>query len=353
MSDLLSRPPYGARDDAQFLNELNRLTAHHAAWCGPYGRLVGKRAQPVERIEDLPYVHVGLFKRMNMVTHAPDSKIVRSVLSSSTSGVSSRVTLDELSSRLQSASVEAILQSYIGEAKRPLLILDSASSLRRRDDFSARIMAALSLKPFATEIFFLLKDAQDPASFNYAQLECALKQSDDLLVYGFSWMLWLGWAEQAFPHSLRVELAKKTIHFIHSGGWKKLEDIRIDRHQFDKRLIGTASEASRVIDYYGLVEQMGIVYPLCQQGVRHVPVWADVLVRDSWTSEVLESGEGQLQLLNSVTFGTPCHSVLTEDMGRILPGPCPCGREGRGFELIGRVPKAEIRGCANVGLNVL
>jgi len=353
MSELLGRPPYGPRDDAQFLAEINRLTAHHAAWCEPYGRLVGAQPQPAARIADVPYVHVGLFKRVNLVTQAPNAKIVRSVLSSSTSGVSSRVTLDELSASLQSASVEAILQSFIGPAKRPLLILDSATSLRRRDDFSARIMAALSLKPFATEIFFLLKDAQDPASFNYAQLECALQQSDELLVYGFSWILWLGWAEQAIPESLRAELAKKTIHFIHSGGWKKLEDIRVEREQFDARLIGTANAASQVVDYYGLVEQMGIIYPLCAHGVRHVPIWADVLVRDSWSGAVLESGEGQLQLINTVTYGTPCHSVLTEDMGRLLPGTCRCGREGRGFELIGRVPKAEIRGCANVGLRVL
>lgn len=353
MSELLSRPAYGKRDDLVLLDELNRLTAHHATWCEPYGSLLGATPLPATRIESVPYIHVGLFKQLNMVTRAPEAKIVRSVLSSSTSGTSSRITLDEFSTSLQSASVEAILRSFIGAEKRPLLILDSAASLRRRDDFSARIMAALSLKPFATEIFFLLKDAADPASFNFAQLECALKQSDDLLVYGFSWMLWLGWAQQAFPDFLRAELSRKRIHFIHSGGWKKLDDIRVQREKFDAHLIGTAAADSIVVDYYGLVEQMGIIYPLCAYGVRHVPVWADVLVRDSWTGEVLETGEGQLQLLNAITYGTPCHSVLTEDMGRLLSGTCRCGREGKGFELIGRVPKAEIRGCSNVGLRVL
>jgi hypothetical protein len=353
MSNLLGRNPYGPRDNSVFLAEVNRLTAHHAAWCEPYGRMFGERPRPAANIEDVPYVHVGLFKRMDMITQAPDTKVVRSVLSSSTSGLSSRVSLDALSSRLQSASVEAILRSFIGSAKRPLLILDSGNSLRRRDDFSARIMAALSLKPFATEVFFLLKDAQDPASFNFAQLECALRQSDDLLVYGFSWMLWLGWAEQVFPETLRNDLTKKIVHFVHSGGWKKLEEIRVEREQFDTRLISTANPASQVVDYYGLVEQMGIIYPLCEYGFRHVPVWGDVLVRDSWTGAVLDGGEGQLQLLNSITYGAPCHSVLTEDMGRLISGPCCCGREGKRFELIGRVPKAEIRGCANVGSSVL
>jgi hypothetical protein len=57
---------------------------------------------------------------------------------------------------------------------------------------------------------------------------------------------------------------------------------------------------------------------------------------------------GMLQLLNPLAYGAPYHSVLTEDLGRIIPGTCACGRAGRQFELLGRVPKAELRGCANV-----
>jgi Acyl-protein synthetase, LuxE len=55
-----------------------------------------------------------------------------------------------------------------------------------------------------------------------------------------------------------------------------------------------------------------------------------------------------LQLLNVLAHGAPYHSVLTEDLGRLAEGQCPCGRPGRRFQLLGRVPKAELRGCANV-----
>ena len=103
-----------------------------------------------------------------------------------------------------------------------------------------------------------------------------------------------------------------------------------------------------MVDYYGLVEQVGIVYPLCSAGFRHAPAWADVLVRDSWTLTPLADGPGQLQLLNLLARGAPYHSVLTEDLGRLVPGDCPCGRATRRFDLIGRVPQAEVRGCANV-----
>ena len=150
------------------------------------------------------------------------------------------------------------------------------------------------------------------------------------------------------PPEIRAALKGKTIHFVHSGGWKKLEAEKVDRARLDGLLLETLCPASAVVDYYGLVEQVGIVYPLCSEGWRHVPVWADVLVRDPLTLEPLEERPGQLQLVNLLAHGAPYHSVLTEDMGRMVPGDCACGRGNRRFELIGRVPKAEVRGCANV-----
>lgn len=79
-----------------------------------------------------------------------------------------------------------------------------------------------------------------------------------------------------------------------------------------------------------------------------MPRWAHVIVRDTWSLEPLAGDPGQLQLLNVLAWGAPAHSVLTEDMGRLLPGPCACGRQGPRFELLGRLPQAELRGCANV-----
>jgi hypothetical protein len=331
---------------------MNALTAHHAALCPEFAAAVGVSAAnplvPARRVEEIPFLHVGLFKRMKLATSAPDNRTVRTVLSSSTSGTASRIQIDEKSSRLQSKSAGAILHDFIGGGLRPLLVLDSVQSLRMRDEFSARVMAAMSLKPFATEIFFLLKDPADPASLQIKQLECALKPGGDLLVYGFSWMLWAGWCQAGLPEEIRAELRSRRIFFVHSGGWKKLEHAQVPRTVFDQTLLADAAPGSLVLDYYGLVEQMGVIFPLCPAGSRHVPRWADVIVRDSWTGEPLAEGEGQLQLLNVISWGTPCHSVLTEDMGRLLPGVCACGRQGRRFELLGRVPRAEIRGCANV-----
>jgi phenylacetate-coenzyme A ligase PaaK-like adenylate-forming protein len=127
-----------------------------------------------------------------------------------------------------------------------------------------------------------------------------------------------------------------------------MEAQRVERARFDGALTRDLHPDSRVVDYYGMVEQVGMIYPLCERGFRHVPIWADVLVRDVYTLRVVDDQPGQIQLLNTLAHGAPYHSVLSEDMGRTVPGHCECGRSGKRFELLGRMPQAELRGCANV-----
>jgi hypothetical protein len=303
----------------------------------------------VKKVEDAPFLHVGLFKRLRFATTMPGMKHKRILTSSATSGNgSSMIQLDNISSEYQSRSSLAILKDFVGEKMRTLVIIDSAKSLSPRGQLTARMAAAMVLKPLASDIHFLLTDSEDPASIKWGLLQKVLEHSNDLLVYGFTWILWLSWGAAKIPENIIPSLLNTRIHFVHSGGWKKLEAIKVDRERFDSALLQNLDPASKVVDYYGLVEQVGVIYPLCEKGFRHVPVWADVIVRDPITLEPMVDEVGQLQLLNVITFGAPNHSVLTEDLGMIVSGECPCGRQGKRFKLIGRIPKAEIRGCANV-----
>jgi hypothetical protein len=348
VTELLARPPYGARDDARLVAELDALTAHHRAGCPAYARIAPARA-PAAATTDLPFVHVGVFKHLDLRTAAAGIEHQRVLTSSATtSGVSSRIALDAKSSKLQSESTQAIFRDWLGADPRPLLVLDSVASLRKRGELSARIAAAMSLRPLASDIAFLLHDAADPRSVDWSELARQARSHPRLLVYGFTWILWQAWGAAAIPDEARAALAGARVDFVHSGGWKKLEAAAVDRARFDAALTATTGPGSRVIDYYGLVEQVGVIYPLCEHGARHVPVWADVIVRDPYTLAPLADAVGQLQFLNLTAWGAPYHSVLTEDLGRLLPGACPCGRSGPRFELAGRVPDAELRGCANV-----
>jgi hypothetical protein len=348
VSQLLSRHPYGPRDEALLLVELNALTAHHRAGCQEYAR-IWPSGKDATTCEDVPFLHVGLFKQMELRSNAPDIKHERALLSSATtSGQSSRIALDQRSGKLQSQSSAAILTDFIGDGKRPLLILDSARALSRSRDVSARLMAALSLQPLATDLHFLLNSVDDPQRVRWEVLIKVLQEHDEILVYGFTYILWQVFGAGRVPEHVRSALRGKRVHFIHSGGWKKLEALQVDSATFAAALVHDLEPGSKVVDYYGLVEQVGVIYPLCEAGFRHVPVWAAALVRETATLRPLVDEPGQLQLMNVLAWGAPYHSVLTEDLGRIVPGACTCGRSGTRFELLGRLPKAELRGCANV-----
>lgn len=348
MSTLLEKAPYGERDESAFLAELRSLTEHHLAACPEYAR-IWPCWKPSSQVADFPFLHVGAFKSIQFVTAGSGLKHQRVLKSSATSsGVSSQIMLDQRSAELQARSSNAILADFLGTERRPLLVLDSVSSLRSGAEVSARTAAALSLKPLSTDILFLLRDAADSASMKWDQLFRAINQHESLLVYGFTYMLWCAWAAAEIPNEVRAELKGKRIDFVHSGGWKKLEHLQVSCEQFDAALTRDLDPRSRVLDFYGLVEQVGVVYPLCSAGFRHVPIWADVLVRDPWTLASLPDSEGQLQLINLLAWGAPYHNVLTEDLGCLVPGECSCGRKGKRFEFTRRMPKAEARGCANV-----
>jgi hypothetical protein len=321
------------------------LTRHHLRGCPEYGR-IWPGWHGADSVEELPYLHVGLFKLLELKTEGSGIQHQRTLNSSSTSGTgASRIVMDSLSARLQGESSIAILKDFVGPELRPLIVLDAPRSLRSAA-MSARIAAAMSLRPLATDMRLVLGEAADPASVNWQHVLDAAAQSDALLVYGFTYLLWQAWAE--LPEEVKAVLATKKIHFVHSGGWKKLENEKVGLAEYEARLLEFAAPGSAVVDFYGLVEQVGIVYPQCREGYRHVPVWAGAIVRDPWTLEPLVNQPGQLQLMNAITWGAPYHNVLTEDLARMVPGECPCGRSGPRFELLGRMPKAELRGCSNV-----
>jgi hypothetical protein len=348
VTTLLDSPPYAARAEREFRAELLALTQHHLDGCPEY-RAAWPGWRPTDDVAGFPFLHVGAFKSIRFVTSAAGLRHQRVLKSSATSsGIASQIVLDQRSAELQARSSHAILADFLGSEKRPLVILDSPAGLRSGSEVSARTAGALSLKALASDLVFLLSDAADPASARWEVLLRVLAGHQSLVVYGLTHMLWTAWAAADPPAEVRAALSGKRIDFVHSGGWKKLEHVEVGPEEFDATLMHGLDPRSKVVDFYGLVEQVGVVFPLCSSGYRHVPAWADVFVRDPWTLASQDREPGQLQLLNLLAWGAPYHNVLTEDLGRLSPGECPCGRQGKRFEFLGRMPKAEIRGCANV-----
>ena len=99
---------------------------------------------------------------------------------------------------------------------------------------------------------------------------------------------------------------------------------------------------------------MGLNYPDCPCGCKHESSYVKVLVRDVVTNEVLPAGEeGKLEFITPVPHSYPGNLVLTDDLGMIIDGECPYGRPGKRFKILGRLKKAEVRGCGDILSNKL
>ena len=338
---------------AWMTTQLHELTAHHRAHCAPFARIADSWVRdpnvPPAAPEDFPFIPVTAFKEYDLKSTGEPVMSLRS--SATTSGTASKIYVDKATRHRQSLSANRILADFVGGERRPYLVFDLERTVRGADAMSARGAAILSLAHLATDFYFVLREQDDSLVPDAAALAAALAAIGDqpFMAYGFTYMLYQshaeiarqGWGRPVHPDSV----------FLHSGGWKRLAASAVDKPAFNAVVSAPwALAPDRVIDFYGAVEQVGVPYPDCARGYKHVPYWADVIVRRRDTLAPAQPGEeGLLQLMSCLPLSAPNFSVLTEDLGVVVAEDgCACGRRGRAFEFRGRAPRAETRGCSDV-----
>lgn len=309
--------------------------------------------QTAESIADLPYLPVGVFKANPPLALVRAEEIKRTLTSSSTTGqVPSRVVLDAATARRMSKSVLTIVRDFIGPARRPYLVVDTRENLAAQSQIGARGAAIQALGSFATEIVCCLDNGHNGESTLDLEklLASAAKWKDaEVLVYGFTYVIWTQLVQPLRRKGINLELPNARI--LHSGGWKRLEQQAVTRDAF---LDGVSSafgcSANRIIDYYGMVENVGVIYPDCEYGNKHVPNFAEVIVRDPLTLTPVQPGKrGLIQVCSALPTSFPGFLLLTEDTAQIISyDNCRCGRLGTSFRFAGRAPRAEVRGCGNL-----
>jgi phenylacetate-coenzyme A ligase PaaK-like adenylate-forming protein len=304
-------------------------------------------------IADLPYLPVGVFKANPPLALVGAEEVKRTLTSSATTGqIPSRVVLDAATARRMTKGVLTIARDFIGSARRPYLVVDTPENLATQGQLGARGAAVQALGSFATEIVSCLRPGADGHSSLDLEklLACAAKwQNAEVLVYGFTYVLWTQFVQTLQRQGVTLNLP--NVRVLHSGGWKRLLQQAVTREVFNE---GVASvfgcSPERIVDYYGMVENVGVIYPDCDHGNKHVPAFAEVIVRDPLTLAPVKAGErGLIQVCSVLPTSFPGFLLLTEDMAEVIDDDgCPCGRRGMSFRFTGRVPKAEVRGCGNL-----
>jgi len=334
------------RDQLTYTSECNpQLRSYFAAWPIDY--------QAAESIAELPYLPVGTFKANPPLTLGDRRQIVRTLTSSATTGQTpSRVALDSETSKRMVRGVTSVFRDFIGSKRRPYLVIDAPETMSNHAELSARGAAIHGLRPFATDtVCCLLSDDSGNLTIDLDRLfEFAHQYRDvEVLAYGFTYILWQKLVVPLAARNITLDLAH--IRVLHSGGWKRLQDQAVTRAIFAAGVAATFGCAeARVVDFYGMVENLGVVYPDCEYGFKHVPAFAEVLVRDPLTLRPVDAGEqGLVQVCSALPTSFPGFLVLTDDIAEVISyDGCACGRRGLCFRFVKRVPKAELRGCGNV-----
>jgi len=355
--DLLATPPYGLSQpekDALLSRALNALTGHHYRSSATYRDIVdrvfggfeesGPAGRP-GRVEDLPFLPVSLFKTHDLKS-VPDSEVIKVLTSSGTGGQSvSRIYLDAETARIQSAVLVKIVQHFLGKDRLPMVILDHPGVVRDRRSHSARGAGILGMAQFGRRPFYALRE--DMSLDQQGLLDyLAAARGGRILLFGFTYMVWSYFVQVLEQRGLSLDLADAVL--IHTGGWKKLRDLAVSPLDFRDRLRRLTGIRS-VINFYGMAEQVGGVYFENELHYLHAPIYSDVIIRDPVTLAPLPDGEvGLIQVLSVLPVSYPGHSILTEDLGVIRGCDHPqLAMKGRYFEMVGRVPESELRGCSD------
>lgn len=327
---------------------IRELIRYHSTNCSEFGMIWESLKQDISSInhfEDIPFLPVRIFKELEMLS-VEKTEVFKTLFSSGTTSQKvSKIFLDKSTALLQTKALGSIISSYIGAKRLPMLIVDTESVLKKREEFTARGAGILGLSNFGRDRLYVL-DENYKIRFN--ELEQFIEKYDDepILVFGFTFMIWQYLLNELSKNRLN-NLFRKGI-LIHSGGWKKLVELNITNEVF-KTTVSELLGIKNVYNFYGMVEQVGGVYMECEEGFFHSTNFTEIVIRSSQDFSVLIPGNsGLIQTISILPKSYPGFSILTEDLG-VINGidDCKCGRKGTYFTIIGRLPKTELRGCSD------
>lgn len=355
IDQLLKESPFTSSHETApiFLSAMQEALAFHRRHSPFYGTFIaanGLKGKP-SRIEDIPPLPIGIFKERRLIS-VPEVDIVKVTHSSATtSGTPSIIPIDAVTRDRQRLALMKIMASFLGAERRPFVIFDSRETLASPDaELSSRATTIRGLLAFSSGYYCVLNR---DFSLNREMMEEACKKigATPPVFFGVTTVLYevlQKYKNDQEVASLFRKFVKPTILF--SGGWKKLADKKVDAETFKRELAEFfGAPRSAIIDFYGMIEQPGVIYPECEYGVKHVPTYARALVRDLRSMQTAAAGEvGLLEVLSPLAHSYPGIALLTDDLGRIEgEDGCRCNRPGQFFSVLGRAPQADVKGCAD------
>jgi hypothetical protein len=329
----------------EIINELHNYHFNHSIEYKKITEQFFNNQGNIQRLEDMPFLPVSLFK--TQLLKSVDEKDIYKILTSSgtTGQIPSRIVLDKTTANFQSIALSKIMTHVIGNERIPMLIVDSKSVLKDRNSYSARGAGIIGLSVFGKNHFYLLNEEFQP-DLNNLRKFVENFNGKRILIFGFTFLIW----QYLVKNELGIELDFSNAILIHSGGWKKLQELAVDNSIFKNLLFKKFGiQKENIYNFYGMVEQVGSIFLENSDEYLHCPNFSEIIIRNPEDFSVQPIGkEGLIQVISVLPRSYPGHSLLTEDIGICLgEDDASNGWKGKYFKLVGRAKKAEPRGCSD------
>lgn len=295
--------------------ELFRFQAEHTAPYRRYVELLGVEPAHVERLEDIPFLPIELFKTTDVYCGSEPAEMI---FTSSNTG-------STVASRHLVASLDAYRKTFIEAFRRfygepqKWSIYGLLPSYLEREGSSLVYMVDTLIKECGSGGFYL---------YDYERLIADMEADQKpKILLGVSYALW-DLAEQYAP-KLRDTIVMET------GGMKgrRQELTKSELHAILCRGFGI----EHIDSEYGMAELMSQAYS-SGNGIFRTPEWMRVMVRDinDPFDHSPAGSRGGIDIIDLANISS-CAFIQTQDMGRLY--------EDGSFQIEGRIAGSDIRGC--------
>ena len=340
INNLIKKKPFSIKKEIKykiFLSTLKRLTNHHKKKNIYFNHLASHFSNK-SKIEFFPYLGTDIFKHKELKS-IKKKNVYKTLISSGTSGKQSKIFLDKTNSKRQQKILQIIGQDFLGKDRRPMLVIGEFD-VKNRNKLSASNAAILGFSLFGKNIEFLNLSLK--STHKKFLTFCRKYKNQEIIIFGFTFEIWKFFKKFKFKKNI---LPPSSI-LLHGGGWKKMESKKVNEEKFKNFL--NYFGLSKIINYYGTVEQIGSIFFQCEKKFFHCSNFSDIIIRNKNFDLCNFKEKGIIQLLSLLPTSYPGHSILTQDIGAIYgEDNCECGRKGKYFRVFGRIKDVEIRGCSD------
>ncbi|HEX2486675.1 MAG TPA: AMP-binding protein [Myxococcota bacterium] len=339
------REPGFAADEARFDALARDLFAFQVAHCPPYARFCEARGRTPERVaswREIPAVPTGAFKELALRSFPPERtcKVFRT--SGTTDERRGALHLDTVT--VYEASLGPTFERFVlpdlAPGERALFAVLAAAPGEAPDSSLSHMFGALLARRGAEGSRFFVRGGRLDVDALLKALGAAAQRPEPIALCGTAFaFVHLLEALEAGGRALRLP---ETARLMETGGFKGRARERSRDELYAELEARLGVPPARVVNQYGMTELGSQFYdsvlrepdaPRRKLG----PPWARARVVDPESGEECAPGEvGLLAVVDLANTGSVL-ALQTADVARSL---------GDGFELVGRAPGAEARGCS-------